>query len=189
MGQTMELRLRQHMTLTPQLQQALRLLQLSSLEFEQEMRAALTANPFLEDEEEAEDAPSVTQESPPEPATVEADASASGDDDPVDARLGFEDLPRAAAAHDDDTDWTEWSEARLTRSSICSPTSARAIASPVVVSGSVPSWSIKHSCRERAPTPAGSRVWTKRSAASRSSGSTSWSAWTSAASSLNSTFR
>jgi RNA polymerase sigma-54 factor len=111
----MELRLRQHLTLTPQLQQALRLLQLSSLEFEQEMRAALTANPFLEDEEEAEDTPSATPEAPPEPATVEADAPASGDDDPADARLGFEDLPRAAAAHDDDeSDWTEWSEAQLT---------------------------------------------------------------------------
>ena len=40
--------LRQHLTLTPQLQQALRLLQLSSLEFEQEMREALDTNPFLE---------------------------------------------------------------------------------------------------------------------------------------------
>ncbi len=52
MGQTMELRLRQHLTLTPQLQQALRLLQLSALEFEQEMREALDTNPFLEEEEE-----------------------------------------------------------------------------------------------------------------------------------------
>ena len=52
MGQTMELRLRQHLTLTPQLQQALRLLQLSSLEFEQEMREALDTNPFLEEDEE-----------------------------------------------------------------------------------------------------------------------------------------
>ena len=46
MTRTMEFRLRQHLTLTPQLQQALRLLQLSSLEFEQEMRAALAVNPF-----------------------------------------------------------------------------------------------------------------------------------------------
>ena len=115
MSQRMELRLRQHLTLTPQLQQALRLLQLSSLEFEQEMRAALTANPFLEDEEEMEDTSSAAPEAPAEPAPVEADASASGDDDPADARLGFEDLPRAAAAHDDDeADWTEWSEAQLT---------------------------------------------------------------------------
>ena len=53
MGQTMELRLRQHLTLTPQLQQALRLLQLSALEFEQEMREALDTNPFLEEDDEA----------------------------------------------------------------------------------------------------------------------------------------
>ena len=117
MGQTMELRLRQHLTLTPQLQQALRLLQLSSLEFEQEMRAALGANPFLEDEEEAEEAPRAAQEAetPAEPVTVEPDTSVSGEDDPPDARLGFEDLPRAAGGHDeDDNDWTEWSEAQLT---------------------------------------------------------------------------
>ena len=53
MGQTMELRLRQHLTLTPQLQQALRLLQLSALEFEQEMREALDTNPFLEEDDDA----------------------------------------------------------------------------------------------------------------------------------------
>jgi DNA-directed RNA polymerase specialized sigma54-like protein len=40
--------LREHLTLTPQLQQALRLLQLSSLEFEQDRREALDTNPFLE---------------------------------------------------------------------------------------------------------------------------------------------
>jgi RNA polymerase sigma-54 factor len=43
------LRLRQHLTLTPQVQQALRLLQMSALEFAQEMEEALTANPFLEE--------------------------------------------------------------------------------------------------------------------------------------------
>jgi RNA polymerase sigma-54 factor len=39
---------RQQLTLTPRLQQAVRLLQLSSLEFQQEMREALDTNPFLE---------------------------------------------------------------------------------------------------------------------------------------------
>src|SRR5580765_2578801 len=47
------LRLRQHLTLTPQVQQALRLLQMSALEFGQEMEQALTANPFLEENPEA----------------------------------------------------------------------------------------------------------------------------------------
>src|SRR5580765_5435420 len=53
MGPAIALRLRQHLTLTPQVQQALRLLQMSALEFAQEMEQALTANPFLEDKAEA----------------------------------------------------------------------------------------------------------------------------------------
>jgi RNA polymerase sigma-54 factor len=49
MGPAIALRLRQHLTLTPQVQQALRLLQMSALEFAQEMDQALTSNPFLEE--------------------------------------------------------------------------------------------------------------------------------------------
>jgi RNA polymerase sigma-54 factor len=52
MGPAIALRLRQHLTLTPQVQQALRLLQMSALEFAQEMEQALTSNPFLEDNSE-----------------------------------------------------------------------------------------------------------------------------------------
>jgi len=47
------LRLRQHLTLTPQVQQALKLLQMSALEFAQEMEEALSNNPFLEENTEA----------------------------------------------------------------------------------------------------------------------------------------
>ena len=53
MGPAIALRLRQHLTLTPQVQQALRLLQMSALEFSQEMEQALTANPFLEETADA----------------------------------------------------------------------------------------------------------------------------------------
>jgi RNA polymerase sigma-54 factor len=49
MAPAIALRLRQHLTLTPQVQQALRLLQMSAMEFAQEMEEALTANPFLEE--------------------------------------------------------------------------------------------------------------------------------------------
>lgn len=42
---------RQHQTLTPRLQQAVRLLQLSSLDFAQEIRDAMGKNPFLETED------------------------------------------------------------------------------------------------------------------------------------------
>jgi RNA polymerase sigma-54 factor len=117
MGQTMELRLRQHLTLTPQLQQALRLLQLSALEFEQEMREALDTNPFLEEDDESP-RPGASGS---EPVAEAADAGTDAPTDPnagetldVDGRVGLDDLPRSAASHDgDDIDWTEWSEAPL----------------------------------------------------------------------------
>ena len=60
MGPAIALRLRQHLTLTPQVQQALKLLQMSALEFAQEMEEALTANPFLE---ENPDAPPASRDS------------------------------------------------------------------------------------------------------------------------------
>lgn len=44
---------KQHQTLTPRLQQAVRLLQLSSLDFAQEVQQALDSNPFLEEDGEA----------------------------------------------------------------------------------------------------------------------------------------
>ncbi|HYX66657.1 MAG TPA: RNA polymerase factor sigma-54 [Burkholderiales bacterium] len=56
MSPAIALRLRQHLTLTPQVQQALKLLQMSALEFAQEMEQALTANPFLEENPEAPEA-------------------------------------------------------------------------------------------------------------------------------------
>jgi len=52
--QTLQLRLSQHLALTPQLQQSIRLLQLSSLELNQEIEQALQENPLLERDEPAE---------------------------------------------------------------------------------------------------------------------------------------
>lgn len=52
MKQSLELRLGQQLTITPQLQQAIRLLQLSSLELQQEIQEALETNPLLEETEE-----------------------------------------------------------------------------------------------------------------------------------------
>jgi RNA polymerase sigma-54 factor len=57
MGPAIALRLRQHLTLTPQVQQALRLLQMSALEFAQEMDQALSSNPFLEETADAPPTP------------------------------------------------------------------------------------------------------------------------------------
>src|SRR5207244_3836518 len=72
MGPAIALRLRQHLTLTPQVQQALKLLQMSALEFQQEMDQALAANPFLEEKTEAPQPPASADpagaEATPEPA-------------------------------------------------------------------------------------------------------------------------
>ena len=50
MKQGLSLRTSQHLSLTPQLQQSIRLLQLSTLELSQEVEQALDDNPFLERE-------------------------------------------------------------------------------------------------------------------------------------------
>ena len=52
MKPSLQVRLSQHLALTPQLQQSIRLLQLSTLELHQEVGQMLDQNPFLEAEEE-----------------------------------------------------------------------------------------------------------------------------------------
>ncbi|GIU43221.1 RNA polymerase factor sigma-54 [Shewanella algidipiscicola] len=56
MKASLQLKMGQHLTMTPQLQQAIRLLQLSSLELQQEIQQALESNPLLELDEEQEGA-------------------------------------------------------------------------------------------------------------------------------------
>ncbi len=56
MKMSLQLKLGQQLTMTPQLQQAIRLLQMSTLDLQQEIRQALETNPMLEvDEDEGED--------------------------------------------------------------------------------------------------------------------------------------
>ena len=50
----LQIRLGQSLTMTPQLQQAIRLLQLSSLELKAEIQEAFETNPMLETDEENE---------------------------------------------------------------------------------------------------------------------------------------
>jgi len=52
MKQSLELKIGQHLSMTPQLQQAIRLLQLSSLDLQQEVQEALDNNPLLEKSED-----------------------------------------------------------------------------------------------------------------------------------------
>ncbi|MGI8894064.1 MAG: RNA polymerase factor sigma-54 [Casimicrobiaceae bacterium] len=57
MKQTLQLKLSQHLTLTPQLQQSIRLLQLSTIELNAEVERLLQENPLLEREEGDDDGP------------------------------------------------------------------------------------------------------------------------------------
>ena len=82
MKPSLQIRLSQHLALTPQLQQSIRLLQLSTLELHQEVSQMLDQNPFLETEEEN---PATPFEVPAEhlavdrPVDVQADRAAAAD--------------------------------------------------------------------------------------------------------------
>ena len=60
MKPSLQLKLSQHLALTPQLQQSIRLLQLSTLELEQELEKFLAENPLLEREEDEYAVPRTT---------------------------------------------------------------------------------------------------------------------------------
>ena len=67
MKPSLQVRLSQHLALTPQLQQSIRLLQLSTLELQQEVQQMLDTNPLLEVENEDFE-PAHSLEAPPAPA-------------------------------------------------------------------------------------------------------------------------
>jgi RNA polymerase sigma-54 factor len=83
MKHSLQLRLSQHLTLTPQLQQSIRLLQLSTLELNQELERILQENPLLERDDDSREQPvsvadTAARDAEPEPAT-EAEAPATED--------------------------------------------------------------------------------------------------------------
>jgi len=84
MKQTLQLRLGQHLTMTPQLQQAIRLLQLSTLDLKQEIQDALDSNLMLETEEEGaarEQTNGNGMEEPVTPADEAPVSAPAGNDD------------------------------------------------------------------------------------------------------------
>ncbi len=76
MKQSLQIKLGQSLTMTPQLQQAIRLLQLSSLELEAEIQEALDSNPLLEVDEESARS---NEASPDERSTAEASSESSAE--------------------------------------------------------------------------------------------------------------
>ena len=97
MKPALQFRLHQQLTLTPQLQQAIRLLQLSQLELEAELRQIAESNPLLEFAEESDD--------------VEA---ADGDDAEIASDFTHPERPSAAAGtendHSNDDPVGEWAD-------------------------------------------------------------------------------
>ena len=89
------LRLKQQLTLTPRLQQSVKLLQLSALECVQELHQAIAQNPFLEESAEsaeAADSRAEREESADDGSRADLDFSASG----------------GGGSGDETPDWTEW---------------------------------------------------------------------------------
>jgi RNA polymerase sigma-54 factor len=99
----MGLRMKQQLTLTPRLQQSVKLLQLSALECVQELNQAIAQNPFLEEpaeETEATAADSSQTETAQDGEGGELDFSSVG--------------PSSHAGGDDTPDWTEWTASPAT---------------------------------------------------------------------------
>ena len=106
MKQSLQLKLSQHLALTPQLQQSIRLLQLSTLELEQELENYLLENPLLEREEEEyatqQSATSKNESDGTESAETEAVATPSSNEE--ESWLGEESGYSSSASSFDDDD-------------------------------------------------------------------------------------
>ena len=93
MKHSLQLKLSQHLTLTPQLQQSIRLLQLSTLELNQEIETFLQENPLLERDDEEEAAPPPPTLTPATTSTTSSESEstpASGENGPADERVPSE---------------------------------------------------------------------------------------------------
>ena len=119
MKPTLQLKLSQHLTLTPQLQQSIKLLQLSTLELNQELERFLLENPMLEREEG--DGSDFAPPPPSSPSTPnEPEAPTSPDERRNDAEpTNFDEAGEWSSASgssssrddDDDTDFQEFQAA------------------------------------------------------------------------------
>lgn len=124
MKPSLQLKLSQHLALTPQLQQSIRLLQLSTLELEQELEKYLQENPLLEREDDGHEAAYIAPEGGSEAPSAEPEAAGEAEhngDDPrerdstpeADQGGGEEDwfaegnYPSAPRDDDEDSDFQE----------------------------------------------------------------------------------
>ncbi len=113
MKQTLQLRISQHLALTPQLQQSIRLLQLSTLELHQELEQILSDNPMLERVDDPLDHSvrlladgAISASNSANGSTPEAPASEGGNASPSDTpEAGFEGGEGGESASGD-SDWS-----------------------------------------------------------------------------------
>jgi RNA polymerase sigma-54 factor len=114
MKHSLQLRLSQHLTLTPQLQQSIRLLQLSTLELNQELERILQDNPLLERDDEPREYPVTAGEiAASDPAATPAAESQAADAEPADNRenIDFSALDEApSSAYRDDGEDGEYQQ-------------------------------------------------------------------------------
>lgn len=94
MKQSLQLKLGQQLTMTPQLQQAIRLLQLSTMDLQQEIQEALETNPLLEVSDDDDSSPELAA---PDQQAAEGESEADG---PLQSL--------EAAATDDSASDTDW---------------------------------------------------------------------------------
>ncbi|HEY5366514.1 MAG TPA: RNA polymerase factor sigma-54 [Casimicrobiaceae bacterium] len=99
MKQTLQLKLSQHLTLTPQLQQSIRLLQLSTIELNAEVERMLQENPLLE-KVDADDEPAT----PP----YEANSTASAPESAPNDRATHDENANTSPSAPDESDFTDY---------------------------------------------------------------------------------
>ena len=110
MKQTLQLKLSQHLTLTPQLQQSIRLLQLSTMELNQELEKFLAENPLLEREDADAPLPAVPAHvngeavATPEPTGEHAEAESPAQSENFSAELDWVGEGGSGAGARDDSD-------------------------------------------------------------------------------------
>lgn len=110
MKQSLQLKLGQQLTMTPQLQQAIRLLQLSTLDLQQEIQEALDTNPLLEVSEDSDAG---------DAAAGEDNNSSSADQNQSEATEAatqdgpMEGMEQTAAAEETNPDWEPQTDSDL----------------------------------------------------------------------------
>ncbi|MDO6565628.1 RNA polymerase factor sigma-54 [Alteromonas sp. 1_MG-2023] len=105
MKPSLQLKFSQQLTMTPQLQQAIKLLQLSTLDLQQEIQEALDSNPLLEVEEGGDDHPVEKNNMDGDDPSVEAAPTASSDSIEAGDALEKNDLPDELPI---DSTWDEY---------------------------------------------------------------------------------